>query len=466
MNRILKLTLFAGLAVAPGAVDRSLGPVSGARAEDRAAVRLLLPPTAQVGASREQMLWAMGFRREAWHPQVNQEKSRGAAAELYARLAPAIVVIKAEDSLGTGFFVDPQGWLITNRHVVKDAPVDPRSGVPTASIFLGKLDGDFMRLVDEGIPAMIYKMSEEKDLALLKLVHMPPGLKSVPSVRLSAEAARPGDECIVLGHPRAATLWTVRGGVVAGMGRWPQEMTQEAVKRLALREGRDRQRLSETYAAGPQVKVLVSNCGVNFGDSGGPLLNTKGELIGVTFAIPSAEATGGSATSFSYHIHLDEVKAFLADRPKEPMLYVPDPWPPGVFSALVDLDDDGIPDTLVFGMRRGGPPTGLLFDLREQNARKLKDIDASELGNRHSWTFQVALHLQPVTRAFYDTDNTGRINLILTGQDSRGRAESALRLTSGKWTPEDAKGRKLLDPSLIDDVALRKRFVKILANLE
>lgn len=51
----------------------------------------------------------------------------------------------------------------------------------------------------------------------------------------------------------------------------------------------------------------VAACGINPGDSGGPLLDDKGELVAVTFAIPKGGTDQGiSLDNFAYHVHLEE----------------------------------------------------------------------------------------------------------------------------------------------------------------
>jgi len=210
-------------------------------------------------------------------------------------------------------------------------------------------------------------------------------------------------------------------------------------------------------------KGLLSSCQLNPGDSGGPLVNTKGELIGVSFAMPRAQA-GTNPEKFAYHVHLDEVKSFLKDRPKSPQLYIPPSWPPGVLAALLDLDEDGIPDTAVFGTEAGKAPTGFLFDLAQKSG-KITTADLARPDKREGWKFSLAIHTGPVTRTLYDAQNQGQPDLILTGTDRDYRADSVLRRDKGEWTREEGKGRHLIDPSQFKDEAMRKRLRVIIARL-
>lgn len=75
----------------------------------------------------------------------------------------------------------------------------------------------------------------------------------------------------------------------------------------SLRDVLTSSRSDVSIARGQQMKILLSNCGVDYGDGGGPLLNDKAEVVGVTFAKP----TDAGTASFAYHIHADEVKQVL-----------------------------------------------------------------------------------------------------------------------------------------------------------
>lgn len=431
--------------------------------DDEAALRKLrLPRDAVLGASPEQIARALlKIGAEEWKPLVNEEKTRGPAAELYPRVAPAVVIVRTDKGHGTGAIIDPAGWIVTNHHVIADAAVDGETGAQKVTIHLGRLDGDSMRLLPEGVPGLVYKSSEEKDLALVKLTRMPPGVTKLPYLELAKKVPAPGSDCVAIGHPASGLLWTVRGGEISGVGDWPREMTDLAAAALGA-SVREREQLAKLLAEARQRKVVLSTCGINFGDSGGPLVNSRGELIAVTFAMPKQENRG--TAKFSYHVHLDEVAAFVAERPKTPHLAVPDSWPAGVFCVLRDVDEDGIPDTAIFGSAREKDITGILLDLKQESDSKLKASDLSTPAGRRAWHYQFALHVGPPMRAFYDTDNDGRFDLILFRGKGKG-VDYALRLDKDKWVREEGKDRKFIDPELIADKDMRARFVRIFRNM-
>src|SRR5262249_19514943 len=93
--------------------------------------------------------WRPWRASDAWKPAINDDKLRGPAANVFPKVAPAVVVVRAGNGHGTGAIVDPAGWVITNHHVIADAERDPATGALLARVYLGKLDDGFMRLIDE-----------------------------------------------------------------------------------------------------------------------------------------------------------------------------------------------------------------------------------------------------------------------------------------------------------------------------
>lgn len=373
-------------------------------------------------------------RTEDWKPRTNMDRLRGGeAASVYPKIAPATVVVRTDTGHGTGFLVDADGWIVTNHHVIADAVIDPETVTQRVQIHLGRLaDNGFMRVNDKGIEAVVYKSSEGKDLALLKLVGRREDAERLPTIQLAANPPLAGSPCVVIGHPAAGMLWTVREGVVSGVGSWPSDMIDVVMQRLAV-VGRDRERIDRICKEAPQRQVLISSCGLNPGDSGGPIVNERAELIGVSFAIPSSDQRNGvDLAKFSYHVHLDEVRAFLQDKPEAPAIYIPTAWPAGLYSALADIDDDGRPDAMVFMADKQGSPAGIVFDLDQDSQLGLKRGAIGEV-NKEDWDFEFALHHLPAPRAFYDTDNDAEIDLVLIDGDNDGETDRELRLDEGIW---------------------------------
>jgi serine protease Do len=148
-------------------------------------------------------------------------------------------------SLGSGFIIDPSGYVVTNNHVIKDAD--------EITVILSN---------DRELPAIVLGHDPKTDLALLKVETDEP----LPSLTFGdSDAIRVGDWVMAIGNP-----FGLGNSVTAGI--------------LSAR-GRD-------INAGPYDDFLQTDAPINRGNSGGPLFNMAGEVIGINTAIFSP--SGGS----------------------------------------------------------------------------------------------------------------------------------------------------------------------------
>ncbi len=223
------------------------------------------------------------------------------AAEVYRRARAASAWVHAADrGKGTGWVVDrSRRLLVTAAHVVGDNPTAevvfsaPPGPIAERAWYLEH----FGRLRQEGLVVLgkVLRRSEAADLALVELESLPPGTAELP---LAAAPARPGDRVHVVGNRYDTdTLW----GYTAGAVRQVQ----------TLRDG--------YFCAGRQLargaRVLVAQAPINEGDSGGALVNDRGEVVGVAAAV-AWELHGAGL-----FIDLHELRAFLtpvADAPGSP----------------------------------------------------------------------------------------------------------------------------------------------------
>lgn len=256
-------------------------PIPAARADETKAAASQLLPDGRLNAAELAILQALSEKplRTAWNPAVNDERVRGVSEKIYARVAPATVVVYTGNAMGSGFLIDPEGWLVTNRHVISDTDTDPKTGAQKARIYLGDLgEGGQMILRKESRPAHVYKFDASKDLALLKLARLPADGKKLPSIAFARAEPRVGMECVQLGHPSTGLLWTVRSGEVSGIGTYPHDFKFFWFQRLAL-EGKERDEfVKKLDRVGVKRKAILSSCGGTHGDSGGPLVDENGEL--------------------------------------------------------------------------------------------------------------------------------------------------------------------------------------------
>ncbi|MGC1420776.1 MAG: trypsin-like peptidase domain-containing protein [Terracidiphilus sp.] len=158
---------------------------------------------------------------------------------------------QVRESLGSGFIVDPKGYIITNNHVIEKAD----------KIFV-KLSTD-PDSQDLGRPARVIGTDKATDLAVIKIDTSSP----LPTVKMgNSDQAQVGDWVEAIGSPFALAQ-TVTAGIVSAKNR-----------------------TIEPGVAGQFQHFIQTDAAINPGNSGGPLLNMNGEVIGVNTAIYTQSA--------------------------------------------------------------------------------------------------------------------------------------------------------------------------------
>ncbi|MGD9614916.1 MAG: DegQ family serine endoprotease [Alphaproteobacteria bacterium] len=148
-------------------------------------------------------------------------------------------------SLGSGFIVDPAGYIVTNNHVIE--------GADEINVILHD---------DTRVKAEVLGRDSKTDVAVLRIKT---DKTLVPAVWGDSDKARVGDWVLAIGNP-----FGLGGSVSAGI--------------LSARQ-RD-------IHSGPYDDYLQTDAAINRGNSGGPMFNTQGEVIGINTAIYSP--SGGS----------------------------------------------------------------------------------------------------------------------------------------------------------------------------
>ncbi|HKY32580.1 MAG TPA: serine protease [Candidatus Polarisedimenticolia bacterium] len=403
-------------------------------------------------------------RSDPWTPRTGLQGGRGPAGGIYRQIAPSVAVVRTAEGYGTGFLVDAQGWVLTNQHVIAGAETDPGTGSQRVALYWGRWEEGRMSLVQPAAAALVYKESAEKDLALLKVVQGALNPDGPRPPRLAAAPPVPGALCVAIGHPRAGMFWTVRECQVSAVGTWPRDMVETMLPLLGSQAAEARSGL-RPYELFPERKVVVSSCGLNPGDSGGPLLNEHGELIGVSYGIPLSDLRSGvTLDKFSYHVHVEEVSEFIASRPEAPLPHVPDPWPPAVAGSVADLDGDGQSDSLLFSLD-GNAVTGFLLDLDQDSRPALPPASSFDRAGKDRWDFEVAVHLVPPRRVFFDLDGVQGIERVESDTDGDGRPDAALERGPAGWTRAAPRPEALSSEARFADKAMHRRLVKILDAL-
>jgi S1-C subfamily serine protease len=174
-----------------------------------------------------------------------------------SKVAPAVVTIQTSiagggSGSGSGFIYDPDGYILTNRHVVEDA----------RSLTVVLEDG-------RQFSGTVYGIDPLTDLAIVTIE-----ATDLPFAPIGSSAAlEPGQLAIAIGNPLGDYENTVTTGVVSGIGRQivasnPTQTSSDVLRNL-----------------------IQTDAAINPGNSGGPLVNSAGQVIGVNTAV-SEDAQG------------------------------------------------------------------------------------------------------------------------------------------------------------------------------
>lgn len=204
----------------------------------------------------------------------------GSIAEVAERVSPSVVSIVTSTKVnnlfnqsyetaaaGTGFIVSSDGYIITNKHVV--------SGATSISVVLD--DGSIYEDVE------VVATDPINDIAFLKLKDA----SDLPAVTLGdSKTLTVGQQVMAIGNALGQYQNTVTIGVISGLGR---SITAS-----------DGSQTVETLTG-----LIQTDAAINSGNSGGPLVNAAGEVIGVN------TATSTSAENMGFAIPISSVKGML-----------------------------------------------------------------------------------------------------------------------------------------------------------
>lgn len=204
------------------------------------------------------------------------ETSITAAAE---KVGPAVVTVVGtipgqttffgqssdETVSGSGVFISPKGYLLTNNHVVE--------GTSQVEIILS--DGS-------KLPATIVGTDPFADLAVLKVEETPPATATLGN----SDVLNPGETVIAIGSPLGDFRNTVTVGVISATGR------------------------SIDTGQGYQIENLIqTDAAINQGNSGGPLVNLAGEVIGINTLVVRNAGFGNVAEGLGFAIPVSTARA-------------------------------------------------------------------------------------------------------------------------------------------------------------
>ena len=382
---------------------------------------------------------------------TDSDAAGGNFQQAYQNVAPATVVIKAKDGFGSGVIIDKSGLILTNYHVVAHG-MQSDFTIKVTLNFGHKSGAGGMEIDDKTYEGFIVKADRVRDLALVKVKDPPKDLKTAV---VSPKDPSPGQPVAAVGHAGIGMLWAMKSCHVAAVGEPARNsfitardcsataelgITDEAeLKRIKERCEKSKEEARNAISEFREGLFVQSDCRVAPGDSGGPLVNQRGEIVGLNQSI-SADRSAAAGTS--YHVHVGEIREFVANPPTEAVQVAPDPWcDGGSETQLEDVDLDGTPDGLMatsmgsaglFGPRR----FALFLDLDEDQTTHDHAADVTSGSTDMPYDAEVALLSLPVgTFVWYDTDNDGRFDLLLSDPEDKGKPQAAFSIDkSGKLT--------------------------------
>ena len=204
--------------------------------------------------------------------------------QVYERNVNAVVAITVEVeatdnygrvttglSSGTGFFITPDGYVVTNNHVINGGT---KVTVTTHD--------------DREFEAKIVGFEKNNDLAVLKVEG-----ENLPYVTIgSSSQLQVGDQVVAIGNVLSTFASSLTVGYVSGVDR-------------------------VVDTEGVAMNMIQTDVAINSGNSGGPLFNMKGEVVGITTAKFSGNSSSGaSIEGIGFAIPMDDVTGMIEDLQK------------------------------------------------------------------------------------------------------------------------------------------------------
>ncbi|OIP75637.1 MAG: peptidase S1 [Oscillatoriales cyanobacterium CG2_30_44_21] len=236
-------------------------------------------------------------------PPVFAQSDEDTNIRVYKSASPAVVSIQSRSGNGSGSIIDSKGLVLTNAHVVRGANV--------VNVTLSD---------KRQFRGVVIASSRNPDLAIIRLEDVKVSLPTIAIASFSS--IQVGQRAFAIGNP---------------FGRFAGTLTTGIISRI------DRDR-----------NFLQTDAALNPGNSGGPLLNSRGELVGVNTAIFTANS---ASSGIGLAIEADTVKKFIASARQGAIANIPQPAlaSPTVISmggqaitSVLTASDNTLPDGSYF----------------------------------------------------------------------------------------------------------------------
>jgi S1-C subfamily serine protease len=192
-------------------------------------------------------------------------------AQIYRDSAPGVVRVTQAQGQGSGFVIDSEGHILTNAHVVDGS----------GPVFVSFSNND-------RVQATVVGKDDSTDTALLKVTESSDALR--PLALGSSTSVNVGDPVLAIGNPFGLDR-TITSGIVSAVARQIQAPN-----------------------GFPINNAIQTDAAINHGNSGGPLLNMQGQVIGINSQIADSGVDANVGVGFA--IPIDMVKQIASDLEK------------------------------------------------------------------------------------------------------------------------------------------------------
>ena len=170
---------------------------------------------------------------------------------------------KTTNSTGTGFYISADGYIVTNHHVVGEG----------TDITVTDYEGNKYK-------ARLIGSEAENDIAVIKI-----DAETVPVAIGNSSDLNVGDEIIVIGNALGSLSYSFTDGIVSHLSR------------------------NIKVESGAKINMFQTNAAINKGNSGGPVFDSEGRVVGIA----SAKYTSEEIEGLSFCIPIDDVKGMISE---------------------------------------------------------------------------------------------------------------------------------------------------------
>jgi serine protease Do len=201
---------------------------------------------------------------------------------VYNDISSRVVLITAFDpgqtykGMGTGSIIRKDGLILTNAHVIFNKTASRPYSQLRVFLKPNKLTGDLAQDTSRKYKATLGKYSKDLDLAILKIVEKQDNLDLSTISFRDSNSVEIGDPVLAIGHPETGGLWTLTTGSISSQ-----------LKNFQKVSGKD---------------VFQTEASLNRGNSGGPLLDAQGLMVGVNSNISRKSKDGLAITDINFSI--------------------------------------------------------------------------------------------------------------------------------------------------------------------